>query len=405
VAGPCQHCDGGDLAVWRCKDCALPTPMCRHCTRSYHGSNPFHHIECWTSCYFRPANLWEVDSYILIWHYSREPLCDSLKCQIESLETTEVLKDKAKQNRLMAPAPWEAQRTSLFDKDMDMQDLTSEAHGTRVRSEEEDMDDDQFMQYLENLKNQVDIGHAKEDPEMEDELDAEEDIPSVFDTHAASQIAAGHRPTAGASSSVLPVPSLRMVHTNGIHDIPLVSCECRGEDNLPFNLMSARLLPTSFKRIKTLFTAQLLDFFRLSNLELKASAYQFYQLLRRLTLLAAPAEVADLYREFRRMSRIWRWMKRLKWAGYGFPKRKVAEVKKGELANFCPACPQPGINIPDNWRDNTARHVDPPRFIPYSFNYLDGFIKGYSWLMEISRLIMFNIRNLLMMCGCPLEVE
>jgi len=55
VAGPCQHCDSGDLAVWRCKDCALPTPMCRHCTRSYHGSNPFHRIECWTGCYFRPA--------------------------------------------------------------------------------------------------------------------------------------------------------------------------------------------------------------------------------------------------------------------------------------------------------------------------------------------------------------
>ena len=109
--------------------------------------------------------------------------------------------------------------------------------------------------------------------------------------------------------------------------------------------MSARLLPTSFKRIKTLFTAQLLDFFHLSNLELKASAYHFYQLLRRLTLPAAPAEVADLYREFRRMSRIW---------------QKVADVKKGELANFCPACPQPGINIPDNWRDDSARQVDQP---------------------------------------------
>jgi len=128
-----------------------------------------------------------------------------------------------------------------------MQDSTSEAHGTRVGSEEEDMDDDQFMQYLENLKNQVDNGHAEGDPEIEDELDAEEDDPSVFDTHATGQIAAGHRPTAGAASSILPVPSLRVVHTNRIHDIPLVSCECRGEDNLPFDLMSAWLLPTSFK--------------------------------------------------------------------------------------------------------------------------------------------------------------
>jgi hypothetical protein len=116
----------------------------------------------------------------------------------------------------------------------------------------------------------------------------------------------------------------------------MVSCECHGHDNFPFDLLAARLLPTSFKRIKTLFTAQLLDFFRLSNLELKASAYQFYQLLRRLTQLTAPAEVADLYREFRRMSRIWRWMKRLKWARYVFPEQKVTEVKKGELATALP---------------------------------------------------------------------
>jgi len=132
------------------------------------------------------------------------------------------------------------------------------------------------------------------------------EFPKIQGEQLGRLITAGHRPTAGAGSSVLPVPSLRVVHTNRIHNIPLVSCECHGEDNLPFNLMSARLLPTSFKRIKTLFTAQLLDFFRLSNLELKVSAYQFYQLLRRLTLLVALAEVADLYRKFRRMSRIWR---------------------------------------------------------------------------------------------------
>jgi len=262
------------------------------------------------------------------------------------------------QDRLTALAPaTEPDGTSWFDADTDMQDLTDENLGTRVGSEEEEMDDDQFMQYLENLRNQEDNGRANEDPEMEDEFDVEEDIPSVnlIDTHAAGHSAARGGPTAWAGPSVLPFRSLRVVHTNGIHDVAMVSCECRGEDNMPFDLLSARLLPTSFKRIKTLFTAQLLDFFRLSNLELKASAYQFYQLLRRMTRPTALAEVADLYREFRRMSRIWRWMKRLKWAGYGFPKQKVTEVKKGELANFCPACPQPGINIPDNWRDDPAR--------------------------------------------------
>jgi len=28
------------------------------------------------------------------------------------------------------------------------------------------------------------------------------------------------------------------------------------------------------------------------------------------------------------------------------------ELQPGRMAWFCPACPQPGINLPDNWRDN-----------------------------------------------------
>ena len=70
-----------------------------------------------------------------------------------------------------------------------------------------------------------------------------------------------------------------------------------------------------------------------------------------------PENVINLYREFRRMSRIWRWMKRLKWAGYGNNNMKASEVSPGELTVFCPACPQPGINIPDNWKEDKARQV------------------------------------------------
>jgi hypothetical protein len=150
---------------------------------------------------------------------------------------------------------------------------------------------------------------------------------------------------------------IRVVHSNGLHHISMVSCECHGSDVLPLDLFAAQLLPTSFKRTKTLFTSQVLDMFRLCNLELKASAYQFYQLLRRMTRPMAPAEVINLYREFRRMSRLWRWMKKLKWAGYPNNTKKVNEVQAGELAIYCPACPQSGINIMENWKNDTARYA------------------------------------------------
>jgi hypothetical protein len=98
-----------------------------------------------------------------------------------------------------------------------------------------------------------------------------------------------------------------------------------------------------------------MDYFQLCNLELKASAYQFYQLIRRLTRPIGNAEIVNLYHEFRRMSRLWRWMKKLKWAGYGHNKQDPLNPPAGSLANFCPTCPQPGKNLPDDWKNDPNR--------------------------------------------------
>lgn len=47
------------------------------------------------------------------------------------------------------------------------------------------------------------------------------------------------------------------------------------------------------------------------------------------------------------MSRQWRDLKYRKWHGFGHETDR--EPSTGDLALFCPACPQPGINIPDDW--------------------------------------------------------
>ena len=94
--------------------------------------------------------------------------------------------------------------------------------------------------------------------------------------------------------------------------------------------------------VQTIFMLDVLNYFCLSNLELKATAYQFYHLLQRITNPLELASVVNLYREFRRMTQIWRWMKRMKWAGYGMKKAPVSEVTPSQLSVFCLACPQPG---------------------------------------------------------------
>jgi len=47
------------------------------------------------------------------------------------------------------------------------------------------------------------------------------------------------------------------------------------------------------------------------------------------------------------MSRQWRYLKKLKWHGFGNEKRKPGH---GELSLFCAACPQEGRNLPPDWK-------------------------------------------------------
>jgi hypothetical protein len=370
----CRHCDKAVFAVWRCKDCVLATPMCRACMRRTHTENPFHRIEQWNGAYFRPAELWEVGAYLLVRHHSGEGVCETLKLWCNQLETSEAMKDSVEQDQLhlslesQLPVPAPGPREAYFD-DTDI-DMGEPSVG---EDDNDDGDDD-----------------CDEDKEIED-------VNPYLRTAGAS---AG----AGLGFAGTFENYVRVVHSNGLHHIAMVSCQCHGQDFLPLDLFASQLLPASFIRIRTLFTAQVLDMFRLCNLELKASAYQYYQLLRRLTRPMAPAEVINLYREFRRMSRLWRWMKKLKWAGYASNTKKVNEVKAGELAIYCPACPQPGVNIPENWKDDPARQVKLCLNILLLKIATDGCINVFLWPMAISKLITFGRRMQQTMCYSQREV-
>jgi hypothetical protein len=356
-AGICRICDKEVLAVWKCKECITPQPMCRSCMRLSHKNNPFHRIEQWNGAYFRPAELWEVGTYLLVRHHEGLGACETIRQWCEFLERTEETKDAAEQHLLREssmpePAP---QTIPEFDENEEAPYTGADEEDV---NDEDDFDEDELEDELE------DVGISN--PYLET-------YPSAYpgpgcsantgsnagpSAYAGSTINAGSRMNPSSGPGPHTGAYLRVVHSNGLHHIAMVSCHCRGDDVLPLDLFAAQLIPASLKRIKTVFTAQVLDMFRLSNLELKASAYQFYQLLRRLTRPMAPAEVDNLYREFRRMSRLWRWMKKLKWAGYAGSTKPVNEISPGELAIYCPACPQPGINIPENWKEDLQRHVN-----------------------------------------------
>lgn len=56
-----------------------------------------------------------------------------------------------------------------------------------------------------------------------------------------------------------------------------------------------------------------------------------------------------------RISRQWVYMKLRRWSGavYDFP--EPSDAPQGGLALFCPACPQPGINLPEDFEQDAAQ--------------------------------------------------
>jgi hypothetical protein len=344
--------------------------------------NPLHRITVWTGSYFRPAQLWEAGVYLLVPHHEGESHCTSLKFHKDNLDRFQTANDDAEDAALADGQPRVFERATQVFSDSHREDEDLE-YGSNVPTFESEMLDDAEVGHRLDMLYQGQVeamegnsGNSGNSDDLDDGADengseADEDdglpLPAHYmvnplnpareDNSADRTVPSHTTPTNVPHADSLKNPYVRVVHTNGIHHIALVYCGCHGPEISNCDLMAARLVPTSFDRYRTLFTHAVLDDFRLANLECKTSAYQYFQTLCRLTAPMAPDTAPNLYHELRRMSRVWRWMKKLKWAGFGHKAGDVQEPAAGELANFCPACPQPEINLPEKWEDDSQRWV------------------------------------------------
>ncbi|KAI6159316.1 hypothetical protein EDD17DRAFT_1486824 [Pisolithus thermaeus] len=143
---------------------------------------------------------------------------------------------------------------------------------------------------------------------------------------------------------------MTIVHTEGIFSHEVSVCKCPGSDpnDWHLDLLHQRLFPASISKPKTAFTFDVLDHFLIDALECKTSAMIFYQKLKRFTNNAFPERVPDRYRELMRVAWLWRDLKHRKWFGFGHDAGE--DPGDGGLALFCPACPQPGLNLPADWK-------------------------------------------------------
>ncbi|KAJ7751515.1 hypothetical protein DFH07DRAFT_774758 [Mycena maculata] len=137
----------------------------------------------------------------------------------------------------------------------------------------------------------------------------------------------------------------------GIHRVGLDYCGCGHGGHPSVQLFRAGLWAATTTNPKTAVTFAVLRKYHLLSFESKCAALEFYQSLARETNNLKHKKDKDRYHEFLRMTRQWRHIRMLKRAGGGHDPGGIANTKPGECALLCPACPQPGKNLPQNWAE------------------------------------------------------
>ncbi|KAJ7096928.1 hypothetical protein C8R44DRAFT_544615, partial [Mycena epipterygia] len=141
-----------------------------------------------------------------------------------------------------------------------------------------------------------------------------------------------------------------IIDDHGVHRVALDFCGCGGGSHTK-QLLRAQLYPATVQAPRSAATFAVLRRFHLLSFESKCSAYEFYHSLARETNNSGLLLGKDRYHEFLRMTREWRNLQMLKRTGRGHAASGIAGTQPGECALLCPACPQPGKNLPPNWKD------------------------------------------------------
>ncbi|TFK46713.1 hypothetical protein OE88DRAFT_1739320 [Heliocybe sulcata] len=141
-----------------------------------------------------------------------------------------------------------------------------------------------------------------------------------------------------------------VLHTNGIHLVQVDFCGC-GLSPPPhyIQLLCMRLWPPTPLEPQTCATFNLLHQFQTLHFHAKFSVLHFYQSLHWLTDGTGLRDLPDGLKSLHLMICEYRHIQLLKRAGRGQSADGATGTAQGELTLQCRACPQPEINLPEDW--------------------------------------------------------
>ncbi|KAG2047807.1 hypothetical protein BDR06DRAFT_976453 [Suillus hirtellus] len=175
----------------------------------------------------------------------------------------------------------------------------------------------------------------------------------------------------GAGMHMMGKTRITVADTSGIHIMSIWFCRCLDAISTDKQLFEMGMFPASFAHPKTAFTFALLNNFIRDNVECGTSASNYYSKLRQMTSSVFPHSVPVWVLSIPGVDESFQTVEAaelLKWHRFGHERR---EPHDGELALFCPSCPQPGINATLLSKDNST-----PQWLHLRSLVMDGNFKA-----------------------------
>ncbi|KAI0058288.1 hypothetical protein BV25DRAFT_1810998, partial [Artomyces pyxidatus] len=163
----------------------------------------------------------------------------------------------------------------------------------------------------------------------------------------------GHPPGITCAYRFSPRKSFTVLHTNGIHKVDLYFCGCSGVEQWT-QLRRFGWWPATPLEPQTAATSQVLKQFHLLSLQGKVTGFNYYRALELQTDNTGLLHLPDRLSSFMNIIRQYRHIQMMKRAGRGHAIDGIGGTQPGECAVLCPACPQPGLNLSDDWVDAPA---------------------------------------------------
>lgn len=224
---------------WRCLDCLGRQVYCTTCFREGHRRHPFHRVEHWTGSFFKEAWLCQTGLEMHLGHGGFE--CPSAG--------------------------------------------TVDVSGYESRSDD---DDDWAEDELDAADIELDVNGSDGGMSCGDENSSLDN-----DTHITSSTKS--RKTDVPHGSGLPTLEGRnvvvLVDVSGVHRLRVHCCRCPNSKPVDRQFVDMGLLPASVVKPKTAFTFQVLDDFRVTNLECHTAGTSYWHKLERKTSNTFPSSV------------------------------------------------------------------------------------------------------------------